>query len=98
MKEVVGLGVEEEDRRRTWMGDAEEVARRGSIETARAIYGATLAAFPGKPAVWRAAAALEKQHGSREALDELLKRAVSYCPQVGKMGRVVANLTSVLSR
>eukprot|EP00878_Enallax_costatus_P009275 GHUV01009694.1.p1 GENE.GHUV01009694.1~~GHUV01009694.1.p1 ORF type:complete len:699 (+),score=215.34 GHUV01009694.1:365-2461(+) len=81
VKEVVGLGVEEEDRRRTWMGDAEEVARRGSIETARAIYGATLAAFPGKPAVWRAAAALEKQHGSRGELDELLKRAVSYCPQ-----------------
>jgi pre-mRNA-processing factor 6 len=63
------------------MADAEEAARRGSIETARAIYNATLAAFPGKPAVWRAAAALEKQHGSREALDELLKRAVSYCPQ-----------------
>jgi hypothetical protein len=79
--EVVGLGVEDEDRRRTWMADAEEAARRGSIETARAIYNATLAAFPGKPAVWRAAAALEKQHGSREALDELLKRAVSYCPQ-----------------
>lgn len=79
--EVVGLGVEDEDRRRTWMADAEEAARRGSIETARAIYNATLAAFPGKPAVWRAAAALEKQHGSRQALDELLKRAVSYCPQ-----------------
>eukprot|EP00882_Tetradesmus_deserticola_P002717 GHRQ01002888.1.p1 GENE.GHRQ01002888.1~~GHRQ01002888.1.p1 ORF type:complete len:911 (+),score=473.90 GHRQ01002888.1:1197-3929(+) len=81
VSEIVGLGVEEEDRRRTWMADAEEAARRGSIETARAIYNATLAAFPGKPAVWRAAAALEKQHGSRQALDELLKRAVSYCPQ-----------------
>lgn len=81
MKEVVGLGVDEEDRRRTWMADAEEAARRGSIETARAIYNAAVASFPGKAHVWRAAAALEKQHGSREALDELLKRAVSYCPQ-----------------
>ncbi|KAF8059986.1 STA1 [Scenedesmus sp. PABB004] len=79
--EVVGIGVEEEDRRRTWMGDAEEAARRGSIETARSVYGALLAAYPSKPSVWRAAAALEKQHGSREALDALLKRAVSYCPQ-----------------
>lgn len=47
MREVVGLGVDEEDRRRTWMGDAEEAARRGSIETARAIYGALIAAYPG---------------------------------------------------
>lgn len=37
----------------------------------------------GKSSVWRAAAAFEKQHGSREDLDALLKRAVSYCPQVG---------------
>eukprot|EP00879_Flechtneria_rotunda_P002532 GHRR01002730.1.p1 GENE.GHRR01002730.1~~GHRR01002730.1.p1 ORF type:complete len:774 (+),score=274.42 GHRR01002730.1:968-3289(+) len=81
VKEVVGLGVEEEDRRRTWSGDADEAARRGSTETARAIYEQLLAAFPGKPAVWRAAAAFEKQHGTRAALDELLKRAVSYCPQ-----------------
>lgn len=47
MQEVVGLGVEEEDRKRTWMGDAEEAAKRGSIETARSIYGALIAAFPG---------------------------------------------------
>lgn len=31
--------------------------------------------------MWRAAAAFEKQHGTREELDALLKRAVSYCPQ-----------------
>lgn len=47
MSEVVGLGVEEEDRRRTWQGDAEEAAKRGSIQTARSIYGALIAAFPG---------------------------------------------------
>ncbi len=48
VREVVGLGVEEEDRKRTWMGDAEEAAKRGSVETARSIYGALIAAFPGK--------------------------------------------------
>jgi pre-mRNA-processing factor 6 len=90
------LGVEEEDRRRTWMGDAEEAAKRGSIETARSVYAALIAAFPGKPGVWRAAAAFEKQHGSREELDALLKRAVSYCPQVGAagaLGYLVAYIT-----
>ena len=81
VKEVAGLGVEEEDKRRTWLGDAEEAMKRGSIETARAIYELALASYPGKEAVWRAAASLEKSHGSREQLDVLLQRAVSYCPQ-----------------
>lgn len=48
MREVVGLGVEEEDRKRTWMGDAEEAAKRGSAETARSIYGALVTTFPGE--------------------------------------------------
>jgi len=38
--------------------------------------------FPGKKSIWRAAASLEKGHGTRESLDDLLKRAVKYCPQV----------------
>lgn len=81
VKEVIGLGVEEEDRKRTWMGDAEECMKRGSIETARAMYAVALQHFPGKPSIWRAAAQLEKTHGTREALDELLNRATSYCPK-----------------
>jgi pre-mRNA-processing factor 6 len=79
--EVVGLGVDAEDRKRTWMADAEEALRRGSVETARAIYAHALAAFPGKKGIWRRAAALEKAHGGAEALDALLRRAVQYCPQ-----------------
>jgi hypothetical protein len=47
VSEVVGLGVEDEDRKRTWMGDAEEAARRGSVETARAVYGVLTSTFPG---------------------------------------------------
>lgn len=50
---VVALGVEEEDRERTWLADAEECDRRGSVETARAIYKHTLMVFPGKETVWR---------------------------------------------
>jgi hypothetical protein len=51
------------------------------VETARAIYAHALAAFPGKKSIWRRAAQLEKAHGSREALDALLRKAVAYCPQ-----------------
>jgi len=79
--EVVGRGVEEEDRKRTWLADAEECLRRGSVETARAIYAHAVAAFPGKKGVWRRAAELEKSHGTPESLDALLRRAVQYCPQ-----------------
>lgn len=82
VKAVIGLDVDEEDRKRTWKADAEAAASRGSIETARAIYEHALSVFPGKKSIWRAAATLEKAHGTRESLDELLRRAVKYCPQV----------------
>ena len=87
---VVGLDVEEEDRKRTWKADAEACLHRGSVETARAIYQHALKVFPGKKSIWRAAAALEKSHGTRDSLDELLKRAVKYCPQVGRPASVHA--------
>lgn len=81
VKEVIGLGVEEEDRRRTWAADAEEMGRKGSVETARAIYEVLQQAFPGKEGVWREAAKLEKAQGGGARLDALLRRAVTYCPR-----------------
>lgn len=82
VKHVIGLGVEEEDRRRTWVGDAEEALARGRVVTARAMYDVLTSTFPSKWELWRAAAALEKSHGSREDMDALLLRGVSYCPKV----------------
>ena len=79
--EVVGVGVEPEDRQRTWLADAEELAKKGSIETARAIYSHALTTFPSQEGIWRRAAGLEKAHGTSESLDALLKKAVQYCPQ-----------------
>ena len=80
---VAGLGVDPVDLEATLVADAEEAAKRGAVETARALYAQALATFPSQAQIWRAAAALEKAHGSRAALDELLKRAVTFCPQVG---------------
>jgi hypothetical protein len=40
--------VDDEDRKRTWMADADECKSRGSIETARAIYAHALTIFPSK--------------------------------------------------
>lgn len=82
VKAVIERGIEQEDRKRTWMADADEAIKRGSIETARTIYQHALATFPGKKSIWRKAAQLEKSKGSRESLDAVLQKAVKFCPQV----------------
>ncbi len=82
VKAVIDLGIEEEDRKRTWIADADEAIKRGSVETARAIYSHALYVFPGKKSIWRRAAQLEKAKGTRDSLDAILKKAVTYCPQV----------------
>lgn len=101
---VVSLGVEDADRERTWLADASDLSKRGSFACAREVAAAALAAFPGKPGVWRAAVAVEKAaaaaaasaggagEGEGEkvaaaaeaaaAVDALLQKAVSYCPDV----------------
>ena len=53
MAAVIDVGVEDEDRRRTYKADADECLKRGSAETARAIYAHALQLFPGKKGLWR---------------------------------------------
>lgn len=81
IRATIGLGIEDEDRKLTWMEDAESCIAHGSYETARAIYAYALMVFPNKKSIWRRAAFLEKAHGTREQLEELLQRAVKHCPQ-----------------
>jgi len=81
VREVVGLSIEDEDRKRTWTEDAESSLSRDAIETARAIYAHALTVFPGKKSLWLRVAHLEKTHGTRESLESLLARAVKYCPK-----------------
>ena len=81
IREAIGIGVEEEDRKRTWLDDAEMAVEQGAIQTARNIYVHTLAIFPGKKSVWLRYAFLEKSHGTKEDLDQVLSKAVGYCPQ-----------------
>lgn len=52
------------------------------METARAILQHAIATFPGKKSLYRALAHLERQHGTPEAVAEVLERGVKYCPQV----------------
>eukprot|EP00008_Paramoeba_atlantica_P014332 CAMPEP_0201492404 /NCGR_PEP_ID=MMETSP0151_2-20130828/32951_1 /ASSEMBLY_ACC=CAM_ASM_000257 /TAXON_ID=200890 /ORGANISM="Paramoeba atlantica, Strain 621/1 / CCAP 1560/9" /LENGTH=913 /DNA_ID=CAMNT_0047879193 /DNA_START=69 /DNA_END=2807 /DNA_ORIENTATION=- len=81
VREAIGIGVEEEDRKRTWLDDAESTLEEGAVQTARAIYVHTLSVFPSKKSVWLRYAFLEKAHGTKEDLDQVLSKAVAFCPQ-----------------
>lgn len=78
---VIGVDVDDEDKKRTWVADAEECVKNGSIETARAIYAQAMEAFPTRKGVWRRAAVMEKQHGSVENMLRILERGVESNPQ-----------------
>ncbi|KAN0018656.1 hypothetical protein ACTFIU_008585 [Dictyostelium citrinum] len=79
--ETIGMGIEDDDRKRIWVIDAEECLSRGSIKTANAIYAHILSVFPTKKSVWLKVAQLEKQHGTKETLDQTLEKATQKCPQ-----------------
>eukprot|EP00628_Pelagophyceae_sp_CCMP2097_P003699 CAMPEP_0184088358 /NCGR_PEP_ID=MMETSP0974-20121125/6184_1 /TAXON_ID=483370 /ORGANISM="non described non described, Strain CCMP2097" /LENGTH=1023 /DNA_ID=CAMNT_0026391069 /DNA_START=75 /DNA_END=3143 /DNA_ORIENTATION=+ len=81
VRSTVGLGVEAEDRKRTWLDDADACVARACVETARAILAHALDVFPNKKSIWLRACALEKKHGSAEQLEQTLARAVAFCPQ-----------------
>jgi pre-mRNA-processing factor 6 len=57
---VVGHGVEEEDRKDTWLEDAEQCTQQGAHECARAVYAHALSIFPNKKSIWLQAAFFEK--------------------------------------
>ena len=80
--ETLGWGLDEDDDRKDiWMDDAKGSILRGKYETARAIYAYALRVFVNHRSVWLAAADLERSHGSKEALWQVLEKAVEACPQ-----------------
>ncbi|MCJ1270152.1 hypothetical protein MMC22_010048 [Lobaria immixta] len=82
IRETLGYDVNKgDDRRKLWMKDARSCIARGKYETARAIYACTLRSFASVKFVWFAAANLEIDHGSPEALRQLLENAAEACPR-----------------
>lgn len=82
IRETLGWGLDEDDDRKDiWMEDARACIGRGKYETARAIYAYALRVFVNSRKLWLAAADLEKNHGTKEALWQLLEKAVEACPQ-----------------
>ena len=82
IRETLGYSLDEDDdRKEIWMDDAKSSIARGKYETARAIYAYALRVFVNRKSVWLAAADLERNHGSKVALWQLLEKAVEACPQ-----------------
>ncbi|XP_001951091.1 pre-mRNA-processing factor 6 [Acyrthosiphon pisum] len=81
IKAIIGYGIEDEDRKHTWMEDADSCASQLAYECARAIFSHSLAAFPSKKSIWLRAAYFEKNHGTRDSLETLLQKAVAHCPK-----------------
>ncbi|KLJ11668.1 hypothetical protein EMPG_13152 [Blastomyces silverae] len=82
IRETLGWGLDEDDDRKDiWMEDARGSIARGKYETARAIYAYALRVFVNKRTIWLAAADLERNHGTKESLWQLLDKAVEACPQ-----------------
>ncbi|XP_046863113.1 pre-mRNA-processing factor 6-like [Xenia sp. Carnegie-2017] len=85
IRAVIGVGIEEEDRKHTWLDDAESCVANNAHECARAIYAHILTVFPSKKGVWLRAAFFEKNHGTRDSLEALLQNAVKYCPKAEQL-------------
>ncbi|KAI9805281.1 MAG: hypothetical protein M1833_005734 [Piccolia ochrophora] len=82
VRETLGWGLDEDDdRKEIWSEDARASIGRGKYETARAMYAYALRVFFNKKSLWLAAAELEKNHGTKQALWQLLEKAVEACPQ-----------------
>jgi len=63
------------------MEDAKSSITRDRFATARAMYAYALRVFPTSKTLWLAAAELEREHGAKEDLMQLLEKAVEACPQ-----------------
>lgn len=74
IRNIIGIGIEEEDENENWMEDAENCIQQSSFEAARAIYAHALSVYPSKKDLWMAAAYFEKEHGTREGLETLLQK------------------------
>lgn len=64
VKATIGIDVEEEDRRSTWLEDAERAEKGSFLEVARACFVMLLETFSTNQTVWRRAAEFEKRHGT----------------------------------
>jgi pre-mRNA-processing factor 6 len=60
VRNIIGIGIDEEDQVEQWTEDAENCANQAAFECARAIYNHALGLYPSRKDLWMAAAFFEK--------------------------------------
>ena len=81
VRETLGWGLDEDDdRKQIWLDDAKACTGRGRYVTSRAIYAYAIRIFYNRKSVWLAAADLERHHGTKQELWDILGEAVKNCP------------------
>ncbi|KAL8725573.1 MAG: hypothetical protein Q9181_006366, partial [Wetmoreana brouardii] len=92
IRETLSYGLDEDDdRKKLFMEDAQASISRGRYEIARAIYAYILRIWPTSKSAWEASANLEKTHGKKEDLWNVLEKAVEAVPQADDLWIQYAN-------
>ncbi|KAL8992268.1 MAG: hypothetical protein Q9188_007624, partial [Gyalolechia gomerana] len=92
IRETLSYGLDEDDdRKKLFMEDAQASISRGRYEIARAIYAYILRIWPTSKTAWEASANLEKIHGKKEDLWNVLEKAVEAVPQADDLWIQYAN-------
>lgn len=98
IRNVIGLGVEDEDKRTTWLSDAENFEKENAFTCVRAVYAVALKEFPRKKSVWDAAINFEREHGSLEDHEAILLKACETVPEVENYWLMLAKLRFINKR
>ncbi|EGT49152.1 hypothetical protein CAEBREN_01897 [Caenorhabditis brenneri] len=98
IRNVIGLGVEDEDKRTTWLSDAEHFEKENAFTCVRAAYAVALKEFPRKKSVWDAAINFEREHGSLEDHEAILLKACETVPEVENYWLMLAKLRFINKR
>lgn len=98
IRNVISLGVEDEDKRTTWLGDAENFEKENAFVCVRAVYAVAIQEFPRKRSVWDAAINFEREHGSLDEHEAILVQACETVPEVENYWLMLAKLRFVNKR
>ncbi|KAL8823842.1 MAG: hypothetical protein Q9170_008306, partial [Blastenia crenularia] len=92
IRETLSYGLDEDDdRRKLFMEDAQASITKGRYGIARAIYAYILRIWPTYKSAWEASANLEKAHGKKEDLWNILEKAVEAVPKADDLWIQYAN-------
>ncbi|CAI5450958.1 unnamed protein product [Caenorhabditis angaria] len=98
IKNVISLGVEDEDKKTTWLEDAECFEKQNAFACSRAVFSIALSEMPRKKSVWEAAIAFEREHGTIEEHEQILIKATEVVPEVEVYWLMLAKLRFVNKR